>query len=97
MDAGERLKSRLREPLRLGLWLDFRPAPGTRSSGSLYGEILKLASLAESSGFSAVFTTEHHGSTDGYLSALRLRRESRTAAAGPPTSATCAAGSRAAP
>ena len=69
MDASERLKSRLREPLRLGLWLDFRPAPGTRSSGSLYGENLELASLAESMGFSAVFTTEHHGSTDDYLPA----------------------------
>jgi hypothetical protein len=33
MDTSERLRSRLREPLRLGLWLDFRPTAGPRRSG----------------------------------------------------------------
>jgi alkanesulfonate monooxygenase SsuD/methylene tetrahydromethanopterin reductase-like flavin-dependent oxidoreductase (luciferase family) len=61
------LRSRLRGPLRVGLWLDFRPAPGTRSSAALYKEHVELASLADGLGFSAVFTTEHHGATDDYL------------------------------
>jgi hypothetical protein len=47
MDTSERLRSRLREPLRLGLWLDFRPAPGTRSSEWLVGQGLSVARAQE--------------------------------------------------
>jgi hypothetical protein len=38
MDTRELLRSRLREPLRLGPWLDFRPTAGPCRSGWLAGQ-----------------------------------------------------------
>lgn len=66
------LQQRLREPYRLGMWLDFRPRPGTHATAELYGQSLKLATRADELGYSLILASEHHGSDDDYLPAPLL-------------------------
>jgi alkanesulfonate monooxygenase SsuD/methylene tetrahydromethanopterin reductase-like flavin-dependent oxidoreductase (luciferase family) len=61
------LQRRLREPYRLGMWLDFRPRPGTPATAELYGEYLELGTRADELGYSLILASEHHGSDDDYL------------------------------
>jgi alkanesulfonate monooxygenase SsuD/methylene tetrahydromethanopterin reductase-like flavin-dependent oxidoreductase (luciferase family) len=63
------LQQRLREPYRLGMWLDFRPRPKTHATAELYGESLELATRADELGYSLILASEHHGSDDDYLPA----------------------------
>jgi alkanesulfonate monooxygenase SsuD/methylene tetrahydromethanopterin reductase-like flavin-dependent oxidoreductase (luciferase family) len=66
------LRRRLRESGRLGMWLDFRPRPGTRATAELYRECLELGTRADELGYSLILASEHHGSDDDYLPAPLL-------------------------
>jgi alkanesulfonate monooxygenase SsuD/methylene tetrahydromethanopterin reductase-like flavin-dependent oxidoreductase (luciferase family) len=48
---------------------DMRARDGPSSSPGLYAEALKMAAWAEGKSCGAVHVSEHHGSSDGYLSA----------------------------
>lgn len=56
-----------REPVRFGLWYDFRhPAPRSTSFETFYAACLDQISWAETLGFESVWLTEHHFCDDGY-------------------------------
>src|SRR5438067_2244383 len=64
-----RIREQFQSPLRLGLWLDFRPKPGERANSELYQDFIDLAVHGERHGFSAVFTFQ----------AMRVDRSKRAA------------------
>ncbi|MBP2366517.1 LLM class flavin-dependent oxidoreductase [Pseudonocardia parietis] len=55
--------------VRVGLYYDLRNPGGARSWPAVYADALRRIADAEAAGADAVWLTEHHGFTDGYLPA----------------------------
>lgn len=47
-----------------------RPPWDTRDHAQIYDDLLRLAEVAESSGFDSIWLAEHHGASDGYIPSL---------------------------
>src|SRR5919106_1094963 len=54
----------------VGLFTGQLPAGSDRTFDREYREVLDLVRLAEALGFDSAWTSEHHGSSDGYLPSL---------------------------
>jgi alkanesulfonate monooxygenase SsuD/methylene tetrahydromethanopterin reductase-like flavin-dependent oxidoreductase (luciferase family) len=66
-----------------GLVTAQRPPESDRSYATVYEDAIRLAQVAEESGFDAVWTSEHHGFVDGYAPSVlplcaALARETET-------------------
>jgi len=62
----------LLSPLPVGIWLDFRDAPGSLPGPRTYAEQIALAEHAEREGFSFALVSEHHATADGYIPSPHL-------------------------
>jgi probable F420-dependent oxidoreductase len=54
----------------IGLFTTQLPPGGPRTHAQEYREIIDLVRLAETIGFDSAWVSEHHGSSDGYMSSL---------------------------
>jgi probable F420-dependent oxidoreductase len=54
----------------IGLFTTQLPPGGKRTHAQEYREIIDLVRLAETLGFDSAWVSEHHGSSDGYMSSL---------------------------
>jgi probable F420-dependent oxidoreductase len=54
----------------IGLFTTQLPPGGKRSHAQEYREIVDMVRLAETLGFDSAWVSEHHGSSDGYMSSL---------------------------